>query len=110
MIVTQVDSNKLTVRNAGQVPAAIERPPEPGDYVFTTPTTIRYHWLALWGVIPNLQTFWLLDAVTQGHPIPLAYVGLELPGEEGDWECTPAKLTLAGLTDALKILGGELVE
>lgn len=26
--------------------------------------------------------------------------GLDLPGEEGDWTCTPAKLTLAGVTDA----------
>ncbi|MBL9188236.1 MAG: HDOD domain-containing protein [Opitutaceae bacterium] len=28
-----------------------------------------------------------------------ARFGLELPGEEGDWECTPAKLTLAGITE-----------
>lgn len=25
--------------------------------------------------------------------------GLDLPGEEGDWECTPAKMTLAGVTE-----------
>jgi HD-like signal output (HDOD) protein len=29
-----------------------------------------------------------------------ARFGLDLPGEEGDWTCTPAKLTLAGVTDA----------
>lgn len=28
-----------------------------------------------------------------------ARFGLDLPGEEGDWECTPAKLTLAGVTE-----------
>jgi HD-like signal output (HDOD) protein len=28
-----------------------------------------------------------------------ARFGLDLPGEEGDWECTAAKLTLAGLTE-----------
>jgi HD-like signal output (HDOD) protein len=29
-----------------------------------------------------------------------ARFGLDLPGEEGDWECTPAKLTLGGVTEA----------
>jgi HD-like signal output (HDOD) protein len=29
-----------------------------------------------------------------------ARFGLDLPGEEGDWLCTPAKLTLAGVTEA----------
>ena len=29
-----------------------------------------------------------------------ARFGLDLPGEEGDWICTPAKLMLAGVSDA----------
>lgn len=29
-----------------------------------------------------------------------ARFGLDLPGEEGDWVCTPAKLTLGGVTEA----------
>ena len=29
-----------------------------------------------WGTAPNLQFFWLVDAVTQAHPIPPRYVGL----------------------------------
>lgn len=29
-----------------------------------------------------------------------ARFGLDLPGEEGVWDCTPAKLTLAGVTEA----------
>lgn len=59
----------------------------------------------------------LVDAIT-GHYHPLgvdgvnisacvlnlacgvsARFGLDLPGEEGDWTCTPAKLTLAGVTE-----------
>jgi hypothetical protein len=32
--------------------------------------------LGLWGVVPNLQFFWLVDAVTQGHDIPPRYVGI----------------------------------
>jgi hypothetical protein len=30
----------------------------------------------------------------------VAHFGLDLPGETGDWVCTPAKLTLAGVTEA----------
>jgi len=60
----------------------------------------------------------LIDAIT-GHYEPLsvnganisacvlnlacgvaARFGLDLPGEEGDWDCTPAKLTLAAVTEA----------
>ncbi len=29
-----------------------------------------------------------------------ARFGLDLPGEEGDWQCSPAKLTLAGVSEA----------
>ena len=32
--------------------------------------------MATWGATPNLQFFWLVDAVTQAHPIPPRYVGL----------------------------------
>lgn len=75
------------------------------------------------GVTTILLNHWrfpgdLVDAV-QGHYEPLgadganisacvlnlacgvaARFGLDLPGEEGDWLCTPAKLTLAGVGEA----------
>jgi len=55
---------------------AVTRPPRAGDYVFAQPTkrnTIA--WVA-WSAVPNLQFFWLVDAITQGHPVPARYVGL----------------------------------
>jgi len=61
--------------SASQAPDTI-RPPQNGDYLFTKPT--RYHPLAwgAWAVVPNVQFFWLLDAVSQNSPIPGWHVGL----------------------------------
>jgi len=53
-----------------------ERLPQPGDYVFNRPTTVNYAALAAWSIVPNLQSFWLIDAITQGHAIPARYVVL----------------------------------
>jgi hypothetical protein len=47
-----------------------------GDYVFITPTRTSTTKLALWGAIPNLQYFWLVDAVTQNRPVPRNYLFL----------------------------------
>ncbi len=64
----------LIVVNAGGL--ATRSRPYLGDYVFAGPT--RVNWLArvVWGVTPNVQFFWLVDAVTQGHTVPLRYAGL----------------------------------
>ncbi len=61
----------LIVVNAGGL--AVTSRPYVGDYVFAGPT--RVNWLAriVWGVAPNVQFFWLVDAVTQGHSVPLRY-------------------------------------
>lgn len=55
---------------------AVDRPPQEGDYVFPAPTRSNWAARAAWSVVPNLQLFWLVDAVTQGHKIPARYVGL----------------------------------
>lgn len=63
------------VRIGADAPAAT-RPPQPADYIFLRPT--RYStpaWVA-WGVLPNVQFFWLVDAVTQNQKIPPAHLGL----------------------------------
>ncbi len=57
---------------------AVQRPPEPGDYVFLAPTRVAPVAAGLWGVVPNLQFYWLIDAVTQNHKIPASYLGLVL--------------------------------
>ena len=54
----------------------LKRPPGVGDVSFLEPTEINAVALVAWGTTPNLQFFWLVDAVTQAHPIPPRYVGL----------------------------------
>lgn len=76
IIVTAVEAQTLTVRNVGPKPVAVVRPPEKGDYIFVEPTQIRAVPLIAWGVIPNLQFFWLLDAVSQNRQVPGSYLGL----------------------------------
>jgi ABC-2 type transport system permease protein len=62
------------IRNIGEAPIPVSRPPENGDYVFTRPTEINYVAMAVWGAIPNMQFFWLLDAVSQNRPVPGRYL------------------------------------
>ncbi|MDX2131947.1 MAG: ABC transporter permease subunit [Planctomycetota bacterium] len=76
IIVLDSSGATLRVRHIGGRPLAITRAPEPDDYVFSRPTSIRPVALAAWGAIPNLQFFWLLDAVSQNRRVPAAYVGL----------------------------------
>ncbi|MFM9957175.1 MAG: ABC transporter permease [Phycisphaerales bacterium] len=54
----------------------VQRPPEAGDHIFTRPTGGSVPARAAWSVIPNLQFFWMVDAVTQGNPISFRYLGL----------------------------------
>jgi ABC-type transport system involved in multi-copper enzyme maturation permease subunit len=74
LVITQADRQHLRVRNVGAQPVLTLRPPLPGDYVFLGPTKINPAAMAAWVAVPNLQFFWLLDAVTQNRPIPPAYV------------------------------------
>lgn len=54
----------------------VKRLPESGDHIFLQTTRINPTAFAVWGIIPNLQFYWLVDAISQGHPIPARYVGL----------------------------------
>lgn len=74
VIVTQVNDLKLTVRNVGERPVAVDRPPEAGDFVFAKPTSMNLPVLALWAAVPNMHHYWLLDAITQNQRIPPAHV------------------------------------
>jgi hypothetical protein len=76
--VTQVNGLELTVRHIGGTPLAVQQPPQPDDFVFTETTRINPVALAAWGVIPNMQTFWLLDAISQNRTIPATYPLLAL--------------------------------
>ncbi len=75
LVVTGIEqASVLIVRNAGATPLPISRPPETDDYVFLTPTRVRWPWLVAWGLIPNLHFFWLVDAVSQDRPVPASYL------------------------------------
>lgn len=69
-------SLRVVVKQVGESPVQVTRPPQEGDYVFGAPTRVNAPALAVWGVVPNLQSFWLVDAVTQNQPVPASHVGL----------------------------------
>jgi hypothetical protein len=62
----------ITLRNVGSL--NVSRPPEVGDYVFIASTKVNWPARAVWSVVPNVQFFWLVDAVTQNHPITTRYL------------------------------------
>ncbi len=75
IIVTEARQRVLTIRNVGADPVAVDRPPQKDDYVFAEPVKISYPALVGWGLIPNMQFFWLSDAVSQNRPVPWVHLG-----------------------------------
>lgn len=76
LVITRAEGLRLQLRNVGTEPVAVVRPPERGDWLFATPTKINYVAYTAWGAIPNLQFFWVLDAITQSRPVPPDYLVL----------------------------------
>ncbi|HYD00408.1 MAG TPA: ABC transporter permease [Phycisphaerales bacterium] len=78
LVVASVNDRRIGVITVGRgdVTLPIERAPRKGDYLFLTPTTYSAPAMAAWGVIPNLQFFWLLDAVNQNQPVPAQHLAL----------------------------------
>lgn len=74
MIIEQSDGQEFVIRLIGGQRLSIARPPEAGDAVFITPTQINPITFAAWAALPNMQHFWLIDAITQNRPIPAGYV------------------------------------
>ncbi len=75
LVVRGVEHRRVfTVVNAGDLRLA--RPPREGDFVFAAPTRVHWGARAAWSVAPNMQFFWLVDAITQNHPIPGRYAAL----------------------------------
>lgn len=70
------NTTSYILKNQGQNPTGVVRPPEPGDLVFLAPTKINLPALSAWAVLPNLHHFWLLDAISQNQRIPPKYLGL----------------------------------
>lgn len=79
LVVTEITNNTvLTIRNVGDRPLRVERPPVTDDFIFLTPTEINPTAFAAFAVVPNMQYFWLLDAVTQNRPVPASHLLLVL--------------------------------
>jgi len=73
-IVSVPDEMSRTIVNIGGINLA--RQPREGDYVFERPTETKLWAKVAWSVVPNMQYFWMVDAVTQGHPITGRYIAL----------------------------------
>jgi len=76
LILVEGGGGRLTIRHQGEQSLDFIRTPEKGDYVFIEPVDVNVPALATWGSLPNLQYYWLLDAISQGRRIPWDYVGL----------------------------------
>lgn len=74
IVVVSVDDRDMTVMNVGRRGVQVLRPPSQDDYIFLTPTRVNPLALAAWGVVPNVQFFWLVDAVSQNQRIPPSHV------------------------------------
>jgi len=74
LVITEIDDMKIVVQQVGREGLPLSRPPFPRDSIFLHPTTINKVPLVIWSVVPNMQAFWLLDAVTQNQPIPGSHV------------------------------------
>jgi hypothetical protein len=74
--VVNITNRKLAIVHTGPAGPPVVRPPAPGDYLFLQPTKYNPIAWAAWAVIPNVQFFWLMDAVSQAAPIPFPHVGL----------------------------------
>ncbi len=70
--VTQTEEQSITVSRTGD--GRVSRPPQQGDYIFDSPTKINPLAAGIHAVIPNMQHYWLSDAISQNNPIPPAHM------------------------------------
>ncbi len=78
LVVTFSDGPVLRIRHIGSEPLKLSRPPMKGDFVFLRPTKVHPFAGVVWALIPNMQSFWLVDAISQAQPIPLKHIALVL--------------------------------
>lgn len=80
LVVTAYDAGTLsmTLKNVGGRGVKVERPPQRDDYLFDQPTRVNGTALVAWGLLPNFQAFWVLDAVQQNQLVPASHLLLIL--------------------------------
>ncbi len=76
ILITAVKGRDLSLLRVGSDNPVSSRPPRPGDWIFIKPTVYNPVFLAAWLAVPNIQFFWLTDAVTQNQIIPVSHLGL----------------------------------
>lgn len=76
IVVTDVQGLTVNIRHIGGRPLGIRRAPEPGDAVFLRPTEYNPALLSIWVLTPNMQYFWLMDAIAQNRTIPAGYIAM----------------------------------
>lgn len=76
VVCTKSGPKAITIRHVGADSPAASRPPRTGDYIFLQPTRYSIPAIVAWGLVPNIQFFWLTDAVSQNQPIPPSHLGL----------------------------------
>ncbi len=76
LFIVDMDATRIALMQIGRDAVPLSRPPLPGDSLFRQRTITHPVPLAIWSVVPNMQSFWLLDAITQNQPIPLTHVFL----------------------------------
>ncbi len=78
LVVKEVNDLTIIIRQTGREPVPVSRPPMARDSVFLAPTEVNPVAMTAWGLIPNMQAYWLVDAITQAQPIPPSHVVLVL--------------------------------
>lgn len=76
LVITEAHGRNVTVKHVGRDAKIVRFPPQPDDYIFIRPTKINLAAWAAWGMIPNVQFFWLVDAISQNQPVPGSHVAL----------------------------------
>lgn len=76
IVINRVEGRSVGILRVGADAPVSNRTPRPGDWIFLKPTVYHPVFLTAWLAVPNIQFFWLTDAVTQNQPIPLSHLGL----------------------------------
>lgn len=76
LFISEIDDDRIAIMQVGEDALPLSRPPLPGDSLFRQRTITHPLPLMVWSVVPNMQSFWLLDAITQNQPIPFSHVVL----------------------------------
>jgi len=74
VVVKEAEGTSVVIKQVGASPVPVGRAPFPGDHLFLGPTRVNIAAFTAWSIVPNLQHYWLVDAVTQASPIPPAHM------------------------------------